>query len=163
MDATRIASRLPTPSRLLSIFAIALVLAGADFATAEVFRCTVDGKTVYSDKPCGGTETRLRIDKGQGEERFVQSLQHEANMGRVAVGQTHEQVVEAWGEPAARNIDMASTEGDEEWVYTQPTGRASVHFRRGMVSSFVVPEPVKPPETRRLSPPLRGPTKVGSP
>ena len=150
-------------SHVSSIFAVALTLASANPAVAEVFRCTVDGKTVYSDKPCGGTETRLRIDKGQREERFVQSLQHEANMGRVAVGQTHQQVVEAWGEPAARNIDMASAEGDEEWLYAQPAGRASVHFRRGMVSSFVVPEPVKPQPIQRPSPALRGPRKVGSP
>src|SRR5262245_11025867 len=84
-------------------------------AIAQVFRFTVDGKVSYSDRPCGGNATKVTTEPGHAPERFVPVLQHEANMGRVAVSQSPAQVRQAWGEPTKRNIGSADG-GNEEWI-----------------------------------------------
>jgi hypothetical protein len=56
---------------LLLICALSLQPAHA----AEVFKCTVKGKTVYQDAPCSGKSKSLDIDAGVTPEQHQQAVQ----------------------------------------------------------------------------------------
>ena len=109
-------------------------------AAADVYRCTEAGKTVYSDQPCQGAAAAtvpVPVPARSAEPSAI-SPQSEANMGRIALGQTPLQVEMAWGRPKARNIDTGTAGRTEQWVYDRQDGTAYVYFRGGLVSSVSV-------------------------
>ena len=124
-------------------------------AFGEIFRCTVDGKTVYSDRPCGGTVKRIEIENaaaGSGEPE----LQREAAMGRLAVGMTTTQVQQAWGKPAEIATERDGTGQAERWTYRKSGEKTTVHFKSGQVSKLdkvqtLEPAPEPAPAVSRAS------------
>jgi hypothetical protein len=124
----------------LARLAITLALAAglSSVATADVYRCTEAGKTVYSDQPCQGAASATVSVPARSADPRVTSPQSEANMGRIAVGQTPLQVEMAWGRPKGRNIDTGAAGRTEQWVYDRQDGTAYVYFRGGLVSSVSV-------------------------
>src|SRR6266487_4537750 len=64
-----------------------LLIAGVSFcdrASAEVYRCTVDGRVIYTDHPCGVQSTKIPIESAPPARPIeAVNLQYEANLGRV--------------------------------------------------------------------------------
>jgi hypothetical protein len=58
---------------LLTTIFCALALQPAD--AAQVFKCTVEGKTVYQDAPCGGKGESLDIDADVTHEQHQEAIQ----------------------------------------------------------------------------------------
>ena len=120
---------LPTVAMAVAVGAL---LVAPSVAGAEVYRCNVDGKTVYSDKPCAtGKSIEVAVPKSAPEDAGHARLQQEANLGRVVVGQTPAQVLAACGEPRKKNIDTRVDGRTEQWVYDRADGTECVHFRVG--------------------------------
>jgi hypothetical protein len=105
-------------------------------ASAEVFRCTEGGKTVYSDRPCQADAATTVLVPPRSTDPVAINPQHEANLGRLAIGQTPLQVEMVWGRPKAKNIDTGSSGRTEQWVYERPDGTFYVYFRGGLVSNY---------------------------
>jgi len=109
-------------------------------AAGDVYRCTEDGKTVYSDRPCrSGASKTVPVpssEAGAAAGAPASTPQNEANLGRIAPGQTPAQVEQAWGRPKTRNIDTSKSGRSEQWVYDRPNSTGYVYFRDGVVSSY---------------------------
>ena len=109
----------------------------APFASAEIYRCTDGGKTVYSDRPCqGGTEATVAVPPPSTLTPGPSDPQREASLGRIVIGQTPLQVETAWGRPASKSIDTTNSGRSEQWIYQRANGTAYVYFRSGVVSSY---------------------------
>lgn len=148
-------------ARIAAALAAALVLVlaiGASLeAHAQVYRCTVDGKTVYSDKPCGAASKSVNVGGNTvAAPTATEQLQHEAVMGRIAVGMTAQQVERAWGKPRAINTDVRESGQREQWVYERDGGDAYVYLQNGRVTSFSTRTPglarptPRPPSTKEI-------------
>lgn len=64
-------------------------------------------------------------------------LESHARSGRVAIGQTGEQVVQAWGQPTTINQSIRAGSVSEQWVYR--VGRSSaqyVYLENGVVTAI---------------------------
>jgi hypothetical protein len=123
----------------LARLALALVLGAGPsaIAYADVYRCTEGGKTVYSDQRCQGAAEATVPVPARGADPSAIGPQSEANMGRIAVGQTPLQVEMAWGRPKAKSVDIGAAR-TEQWIYDRQDGTAYVYFRDGIVSSVSV-------------------------
>src|SRR5215813_1090060 len=119
----------------LNAWRIAVLIVGALAApahAADIYRCTMGGRTIYSDEPCGPSSKRIAVKPNIVPGTPNASLEHEAAMGRVAVGMTHAQVRRAWGDPKPMDEpDAALYEG--QWIFDRPDGTtAQVLFRDGI-------------------------------
>lgn len=119
-------------------FAASLSFLCCATAGADVYRCTVDGRSVYSDRPCATGETRqVPVAPGPSADASKAAyLQREASLGRVAVGQTARQVELAWGRPTSVNVDTRPSGKTEQWVYRKGDSDAYVYIENGIVSSM---------------------------
>jgi hypothetical protein len=130
-------------------------------AGAQVYKCTEGGRTVYADKPCASDAKAIDVPTAPLSPEAAESakLQSEANVGRLAVGQTTRQVQTAWGTPRTKNIDTRASGKEEQWVYDRKEGTTYVYIRDGKVVSVsqhqdatgVPPAPVQqlPPSATR--------------
>jgi hypothetical protein len=114
-------------------------------ASAEVYRCTDSGKTVYSDKPCGGDMTRVAPPTAPAPPSKPPpiNLQHEAGMGRIAVGMTPLQVEEAWGKPAETGSSEDAKGTLQRWTYIRDGEATDVFIRNGAVAKISDPHVIK--------------------
>lgn len=124
-------------SRALCALIVGFSALASMHAVAQVYRCVENGATVYSDRQCAsGNTQRIEIQRSGPQPTGDESnLQAEANMGRVAVGQTPLQVRTAWGQPTAINKDTYGDRVREQWVYRRDGGDAYVYFAGGAVTS----------------------------
>ncbi len=106
-------------------------------ARAQVYKCTQGGRTVYADKPCATDAKAIDVPIAPASPEAAESakLQSEANMGRVAIGQTTRQVQTAWGSPRTKNIDTRASGKEEQWVYDRKEGTTYVYIRDAKVVS----------------------------
>lgn len=86
-------------------------------ATAQSYRCTVDGKVVYQQAPCpGGREI-----KGQAaptpEDSARAKIELAITRRQVLIGMTAREVTRAWGEPDKINRSVSASVVREQWVY----------------------------------------------
>lgn len=138
--------------------AVAMTLV-APAATAQVYRCTEGGRTVYSDKPCTDPTGSVTVPvPSRATEPPGPNLQLEANLGRVAVGMTPAQVETAWGKPRSINTRTDADGRTDQWVYRRDGGNAYVYFQQGRVSSISTnstttpePDPSTPSVPRSLT------------
>ncbi len=122
--------------RTLGLF---LLTATSCLVHAEVYKCAVEGKTVYQDSPCDGGK---RVDV-PGAIRKAQA----STVRAVAVGMTESEVRSAWGEPS-RIFHATSTAAplEVQWIYdnhSRPGSTDYVIFRAGIVKSITSSVPVK--------------------
>lgn len=90
--------------RALRTFGIAplALLAGMlpGISTAQVYRCTEGGKTVYSDRPCatsGGPAREINVQSNTvASPSLNERMSYEASLGRLMVGMSADQVERAW-------------------------------------------------------------------
>lgn len=115
-----------------------LVLAAASGpSAAEIYRCVVEGRVVYSDRPCGGQATKVGIDATPGEAPTPsQTLEREANLGRVLVGMTAAQVKQAWGRPIEVASEDTGSGPSERWSYDRSGETTTLHFEGGKVAKI---------------------------
>lgn len=106
-------------------------------AAAEVYRCTIDGRVVYSDHPCGSQSTKIEIEPALAPKpNEAQRLQNEANLGRVVVGMTPAQTEQAWGRPREISSENDKTGSVERWSYDRTNSVAIVQFEGGKVAKI---------------------------
>ncbi|MFC4241278.1 DUF4124 domain-containing protein [Marinobacter oulmenensis] len=138
---------------------LVLALASPSLSIAAVFKCDVDGQTVFSDSPCGDDaeevtvspvtvggqlDTGTDVETYQPEERKRSRSQDECpyisstEMRRLTIkhqikrGMKPADVRRSWGQPSSIN-----TGGTTQWAYHYPSGSASyVYFRNGCVSNW---------------------------
>lgn len=117
-------------------------------ATSEIFRCTVDGRVVYSDHRCGDQSTKVIIEAPPpAKADAARNLQEEANLGRVVVGMVPAQVEQAWGRPVEINTERDSSGTVERWIYKRTDETTTVHFQGGKVSKVTTAKSLAPPAT----------------
>ena len=125
----------------------ALLVAGP---AAAVYKCQVNGETVFSQTPCAPDAEEVRIRSTppsagggggltDGDLAMLQQAEFRnlAERRRVAVGMTPDWVRRAWGSPTTINRSVHSSVVTEQWVYRSGLARTQyVHFRDGVVSSI---------------------------
>lgn len=131
----------------LAIAAVCVLFVGS--ASAGVFRCQVNGETVYSDKPCADDAEEVRVHRSPdmsapsglrpGEVAEYERIRLEELVARrrVAVGMTPDQVTRSWGTPNHVNRTVTALGVREQWVYDRGRTRAQyVYITDGKVSSL---------------------------
>lgn len=145
--------RISIPYGGCTLLAVAIAFATPD-AAGQIFRCTVDGKTVYSDRPCGGTVKRVEIEDPSGPAAGADlDLRREVSMGRLAVGMTTAQVQQAWGKPAEIATERDGAGVQERWTYRKSGETTTVHFKAGQVSKLDKVRSLTPPADSVTTPP----------
>jgi outer membrane protein assembly factor BamE (lipoprotein component of BamABCDE complex) len=110
------------------------VISLCDRASAEIYRCTVDGRVVYTDHPCGAQSTKIPIQPAPPARSIeAVNLQDEANLGRIAVGMTAAQVEQAWGRPAEITSERDSGGSADHWTYNRAGEITKISFQNSKV------------------------------
>ena len=119
------------------LFSLGLLFIIQNTVAAEVYTCTVGGKTVYQGKPCAGSrELNSQVKESQkrhsDEKARVAKQQAEWNSKKEPlVGMTTTQVGNsAWGYPQRYSETQTAYGVSEFWHYG--SGRM-IHFRNGVV------------------------------
>lgn len=129
---------------LTTLLALAMLSSAAH---AQVYRCTVDGRTVFSDQPCAaeGSMQEVRIfDRGPTAEdaaaararadalrdrvaadqaqatsqrEFNRRVTNAIAAGEVFVGMTADDVRRSWGEPEKINRSVSGSSVREQWIF----------------------------------------------
>jgi len=106
-------------------------------ASAEVYRCTVDGRVIYTDQPCGSQGTKMLIDSAPATKSGESiNLQNEASLGRITMGMTQAQVQLAWGRPAEITTEDDNAGSTEYWTYNRAGETTRISFQNGKVSKI---------------------------
>jgi outer membrane protein assembly factor BamE (lipoprotein component of BamABCDE complex) len=128
----------------VALAAVWLVLSGP--LGAEVFRCTIDGRVTYSDRPCGTSAAKVVIeDAPTPKDADALTLQQQANLGRIAVGMTARQVEQVWGKPAELASEKDTTGTTERWIYNRSGETTTVQFQSGKVTKISKTQSLAPP------------------
>lgn len=120
------------PSYLPAV-TVALLIATAS-ATAQTYRCTVDGKTVYQQQPCEGGKA-IRSDPGLDPNGREFQLARAIAMKDAFVGMTEAELLRSRGKPKDIVRVKASQGPADVWYYDQAAAapRLSVMLRNGVV------------------------------
>jgi hypothetical protein len=115
-------------------------------ASAEVFRCTIDGRVTYSDRPCGTAAAKVVIESAPAlKDADALTLQQQANLGHIAVGMTPQQVEQVWGKPAELASEKDTTGTTERWIYNRSGETTTVQFQSGKVAKIAKTQSLAPP------------------
>ena len=117
-------------------------------ASAEIYRCKIEGRSVFQDRPCEGVksekiqvyttpsakqkaEAQQAIERRDAErkrqERFTKLMENQT----LAFGMTKDQATQAWGQPC----EVREEENNREvWVYCQTEPVHLVTFDNGVIS-----------------------------
>ena len=138
---------------MIRSLAIVVALAASMPADAQVYKCTINGKSVYSDRPCATTETQETVkihgakpssaSTSSGLPDNFPSLVERAEFReaiskrRVMIGMEAAHVRMAWGAPTKINRSIYASGVHEQWVYHySPLSTQYVHLRDGVVTSI---------------------------
>ena len=151
--------RRPGTARQACFLACALLLV-TPTAVAQIYRCVVEGRVVYTDRPCGANSVPITVDPQGGtapqQPQDAPNPQREANMGRLAVGMTPRQVEQAWGKPASVGSEQDAQSTSELWTFIRGVETTLVHFRDGRVARITKQRSLAPPTPPAR--PVREPT-----
>lgn len=139
------------------LFALAFI---PSLASAEIYKCEVDGRQTFSDSPCGDTAERVevdpvtvggRLDSGTNVETYKPPKRERASSSndcpfinstemrrlrienRVVAGMKPGDVRATWGAPTATR----TARGFIQWAYRWDNGnRQYVYFQNGCVNSI---------------------------
>lgn len=110
---------------------------------AEVYTCTVNGKTVYQGKPCPGKELNARVQQSQAAIKGQQATREKERAERDArkeprIGMTKSEAEKStWGYPDKVNTTTTAKNEFEQWVYRTPySGSKYLHFTNGKLTSI---------------------------
>ena len=125
----------------------AVILSPTSGIAQSVYRCTVDGKPVFQDRPCPGSRSADNVvdvrapARGSGAEvnlptDLSRQWEHRQLIAqqKVRVGMTTDQARQSWGAPTSINRSSA---GREQWVYHRDAGKAQyLYMQNGVVVSW---------------------------
>ncbi|WBX37153.1 hypothetical protein [Acinetobacter schindleri] len=119
-----------------------VLLIQSSFA-AEVYTCTINGKTVYQGKPCPGKELNARVQQSQAAIKGQQAIREKERAERDArkeprIGMTKSEAEKStWGYPDKVNTTTTAKNEFEQWVYRTPySGSKYLHFTNGKLTSI---------------------------
>lgn len=120
---------------IVVVAAIAAAIAAGP--AAAIYKCQINGETVFSQTPCAADAEKVEVKtRAAPENDLEQELRSIAGLGKVAPGMTPTLVRYAWGEPTSIHRSVHSSVTTEQWVYRRGPGVSQyVHFRDGVVSS----------------------------
>lgn len=128
--------------KLLLVVMTSVLLIQSSFA-AEVYTCTVNGKTVYQGKPCPGKELNARVQQSQAAIKRQQAVREKERAERDArkeprIGMTKSEAEKStWGYPDKVNTTTTVKNEFEQWVYRTPySGSKYLHFTNGKLTSI---------------------------
>ena len=110
-----------------------LCLCVQSLATAQAFKCKVDGKSMYQDSPCAITGEQVNLS-GAGKSNITSTSslywkKESARLDRkekvesaiqnrnVFVGMTAEEALQSWGQPTKINQTLSGSGTSEQWVF----------------------------------------------
>lgn len=111
---------------------------------AEIYACTVNGKTLYQGKPCSGSkELANKVKQSQAEIKGRQAAAEKERAEWNArkeprIGMTKSEAEKsAWGYPDKINTTTTANNEFEQWVYRTPySGSKYLHFTNGRLTSI---------------------------
>lgn len=119
----------------------------AGYASADVFKCTIDGKTVYQEAPCAtgaGGKVDMKYQyipsdpdaEGMPEE-LRKRFENLISQKRIVVGMTAKMVQQSWGKPEKINYSHGVYGRHEQWVYERGAASSDyVYIENGLLKSF---------------------------
>lgn len=141
-------------ARLLVRVALMTCSALASVPSWALFKCVVDGKTEYQERPCAGgaTQSRLReVAPSSAAPSSVEvpaQLQGAINAGIVGSypvrGMNQSQLQSALGSPSRVNVSDYASGFQEQRIYERPNGTFYVYTRNGIVESSQFTEAIRP-------------------
>lgn len=117
-----------------------------------LFKCVVDGKTEYQERPCSGgaTQSRLReaapaASPGEGLPPALQAAINAGIVGSYPVrGMNQSQLQSALGSPSRVNASDYASGFQEQRIYERTNGTFYVYTRDGIVESSQFVEAIRP-------------------
>jgi hypothetical protein len=109
---------------------------------AQLYKCQVDGKTVYQDHLCQGAleidttniDNESKIIARRKESEQYQLMIHPK---RLRLGMSFVEVKKAWGNPSQVNRHVFPSSVDEQWVYSFDSMKTRyAHFTNGRLTSY---------------------------
>ncbi len=110
-------------------------------ASAQAYRCTVDGAVRYQQQPCEGgvaLDVPPPAAAGSWEARVASAIARR----RVLIGMTDDEVRRAWGRPDRINVTVAGETRREQWVYRRASVAESqyLYLTNGVLRSAQSPD-----------------------
>lgn len=125
------------------LFSLGLLFIIQNTVAAEVYTCTVGGKTVYQGKPCVGSKAlteKVSQAKANEKAKELERYRHEVEMREMSsrkepgIGMTTTQVGKStWGHPKSYSETQSLNGLSEFWHYE--SGRM-IYFKNGKVVSI---------------------------
>lgn len=94
------------------------IVAFANSASAQLYKCDTAGKTVYQEKPCdgaGGKKLNIRKEAPPGSHEA--RVQAAIAKGEVFPGMAEQEVLQSWGRPTRINRSVRANSVSEQWIY----------------------------------------------
>lgn len=121
--------------------------------SAQIIKCTVQGKIVYQEIPCDGGQKVNISGAGTADTTSSQSIKVRRDVAdlarrnriseaigdrKILVGMTSEEVIQAWGKPSKINQSISRTGTSEQWVYERESISNSqyLYLDNGVVRSM---------------------------
>jgi hypothetical protein len=125
----------------ISLLCLALVATAHEDVQAQMYRCTVDGATVYQQKPCAGGREIKGVASPTPEDARRARIELAVNRNQVIIGMTAKEVVRSWGEPDKINRSVNSRTVHEQWIYRRPKAGDDqyLYLENGILQSFQTP------------------------
>ncbi|MBB3642590.1 hypothetical protein [Variovorax atrisoli] len=140
-------------ARLLVRVALMTCSALVSVPSWALFKCVVDGKTEYQERPCAGGATQSRLREvapasAPGAVDVPAELQSAINAGIVGSypvrGMNQNQLQSALGSPSRVNASDYASGFQEQRIYERPNGTFYVYTRNGIVDSSQFVEAIRP-------------------
>lgn len=96
-------------------------------------KCTVDGKAVFQDAPCG-------LEAKKSETVKVWDSKLTDGGGKVRIGMTEDEVIRAWGKPDHVNKTITSSGTRKQLVFGTSSKRQYLYIDDGVLTSIQTPE-----------------------
>lgn len=137
----------------MKAFLLAAAMLLSFSAHAEVFKCSVNGKTVFSDVPCSkdaqkvtvrpstaqesGDLAEARREADQKKFAYMAKAQRAISNGEVFIGMLEKDAIASWGNPDKKNSDIYGGVRKEQWIYRrEKNGIQYVYMQNGAVSAI---------------------------
>ncbi|MEQ1411429.1 DUF4124 domain-containing protein [Acinetobacter indicus] len=111
-------------------------------ASANVYKCTVNGNTVYQGKPCAGKELNSQVRESQAKIKGQQAAAEKAKAEwdakkepRIGMSKSEAEKT-TWGYPDKVNTTTTATNEFEQWIYRGYRSTRYLHFTNGKLTSI---------------------------
>ena len=130
------------------LFSLGLLFIIQNTVAAEVYTCTLGGKTVYQGKPCAGSKAlNEKVSQAKANEqakeltryRYEVEMRERSSRKEPRIGMSADAALKSsWGHPDDVNKTVNAYGVSEQWVY-RGTGFAKnryLYFKNGILTSM---------------------------